>query len=149
MVLDLASHIIHTHTHAVSSTIFNEDTYIIKLSYIYINIYIPCRMSSFFKYKDGVPAQFYVTGYINLNVVIVIAIGKAPRHYIVRTSEHLIISCLTGDPVDRKSQNKSAVEKHIAEKEHLNNICSFSIIAFAPYSKYLFSKYLLRDMILT
>ena len=112
----------------------------------------PCRMNSFFKYKNLLCNLVYKFKCIACNSTY---IGKTPRHYIVRASEHLSISCFTGDPVDRKSQNKSSVEKHIAEKEHLNNMYIFSIIAFAPYSKYDVKfyvhkrVYLLRDMILT
>ena len=54
----------------------------------------------------------------------------------MRTSEHLRVSCFTGKPVDRKSQVPSAIEAHIASTSHVNDSNSFSIMTFAPRSKY-------------
>ena len=97
-----------------------------------------CRMSSFFKFKDSMPTDLLcnLVYKFKCSACNSTSIGKTPHHYIERTSEHLTISCFTGARVGRKSQNKSAVENHISQQQPLNDICSFSIIAFAPSSKY-------------
>ena len=92
-----------------------------------------CHLGSFFKFKDSVPLDLLtsVVYYFKCSACNSTYIGKTPRHYMVRTCEHLSISCFTGKPVDRKSQVQSSVEKHIAETSHINDDSSFSILAFA------------------
>ena len=98
----------------------------------------PCRMNSFFKFKDSIPSDLLcnVVYKFKCSTCNCTYIGKTPRHYIERKSEHLGVSCFTGKSVNRNSQGRSAVEKHIGTTGHVNDNDSFSVVAFAQPSKY-------------
>ena len=120
------------------SKLVNVFGYFIPYAKLNVIFRSSCRMNSFFKFKDSIPSD------LRCNIIYKFScgicndayIGKTPRHYIVRRSEHLSISSFTGKTVNRSSQYKSAVEKHILSTHHLNDSDNFSIIASAPHSQY-------------
>ena len=58
-------------------------------------------------------------------------IGETTRHYLVRTSEHLRISILTGDGLSYNEKSATAVAQHSHIHNHPSGIENFQIMGHA------------------
>ena len=93
----------------------------------------PNRLRTGFSFKDPVPIDMdsFLLYKYTCDTCNCVYIGETTRHYLVRTSEHLRISILTGDGLSYNEKSATAVAQHSHIHNHPSGIENFQIMGHA------------------